>query len=710
MTTKLLKFKVRNFRSIEESSWIDLNDNSCLIGTNEAGKTNLLIALWKLKPANDEPIIPLSDFPRNLYSQYKKENHNKDFFIEAVFLLGDGIQKEISEKLLCDIELVKQTLVKRNYDGDYSVSFPYTKIDTFPKERILGLITSFKRDLLEEELFNKEPELLKKQTLEAIDFSTYEPENNFFTKVELESLFSSIKTFSVEAFGRKQNLPEFFEKNLFTPLSKILDAFDGKPLIPNEEVKNVILQAIPNFIYYSDYGNLDSEIYLPRVIEDIERTDLTESARAKVRTLEVLFKYVGLSPKEIYELGNDRRVLVKELDSNKNVLREREENPSAEEIETWAEKKKERAVLLKSASSSLTQNFKKWWLQGDYIFSFEADGNHFRINVSDELRPEPIELEGRSRGLQWFFSFFLVFLVETKGEHSNSVLLLDEPGLSLHPLAQFDLSKFFKSLSKENQLVYTSHSPFLVDMDNLANVKAVYVDKETGRTNVSSDLRHNQQDSEKSIYPVHAALGLSVSETLLLGCKPILVEGISDQIYLTCIKRYLMGKGKINSNQELVFIPVGGVKGMSPIIKLVSSRENDLPTVLLDSDSSGKLYKSNLINGKYKEHSKKVFEVDEFLGENKSWEIEDLIPHAIITQIIDRKYRGATYFSDNHDYKEPIVDQIESWAEDNKINLEKGWKVEVSKEIINRSDKFFNNISSETEEVWDKLFKVFTEQ
>lgn len=78
------------------------------------------------------------------------------------------------------------------------------------------------------------------------------------------------------------------------------------------------------------------------------------------------------------------------------------------------------------------------------------------------------------------FSFFLVFLVETKEGHSNTILLLDEPGLSLHPLAQYDLAKFFRKLSEENQLIYTSHSPFLVDMDNLANVKAVYIDSETG--------------------------------------------------------------------------------------------------------------------------------------------------------------------------------------------------------------------------------------
>ena len=88
MGTRLLRFKVLNFRSIEESDWIDLGDNTCLVGTNEAGKTNLLIALWKLNPANNEPIVALDDFPRHLYSNYKAEGHNADVFVQAEIELG----------------------------------------------------------------------------------------------------------------------------------------------------------------------------------------------------------------------------------------------------------------------------------------------------------------------------------------------------------------------------------------------------------------------------------------------------------------------------------------------------------------------------------------------------------------------------------------------------------------------------------------------
>lgn len=707
MRTVLKRFKVKNFRSIEESDWVHLGDNTCLVGTNEAGKTNLLLALWKLRPANSEPIVPLDDFPRHLYSQYKADNHSNDVFILADFILADDLQEELATDLKCDKEQIETVLVQRKYDGGYYISFPYTKIDSFDPSRLSTLLAKFNKKINSYEHFIKEDEELKASVQSFID-----------NQIEIFSLkesvfYEDIDNFKTEIidykkiFGRKKNLPDFFDGNLLNPLEFFLNAFKGNTILPTPEIRQKILANLPNFVYYSDYGNLDSEIFLPRVIEDTKRSDLTESARAKARTLDVLFKYVKLSPLEIYELGNDRKVIIKTVDNYQREISVEEEELTEEEIQNWADKKRERGILLRSAAAQLTKSFKEWWLQGDYIFDFEADGQHFRINVSDSLRPEAIELEGRSRGLQWFFSFFLVFLVETKESHDNTVLLLDEPGLSLHPIAQYDLAKFFRKLSEDNQLIYTSHSPFLVDMDNLANVKAVYVNKETGKTQVSANLRYDEKDAEKSIYPVHAALGLTVSDTLLLGCLPILVEGVSDQIYLNLVKRYLIANGKLKYSKELVFIPTGGVRGVGPISTLVSARDDELPYVLLDSDQSGKDYKNKLIGGRYKDERDKVLEVSDFLGEEQ-YEIEDLFPNEAIVREIDRMYRARDFFEDFYNVDKPIVNQIEEWAQDNSIELEKGWKVDLARNMQNRFDKAFSNVNESLVEAWVNLFNRFT--
>ncbi len=706
MGTKLLRYKVINFRSIEESDWIEAGDNTCLVGTNEAGKTNLLIALWKLRPANNEPIIPLADYPRHLYSQYKADGHEKDVFIKADFELAEAVKNKVASDCGCDPEQVAKVLVQRQYNGTYIISLPYSKIEKYDKKRVEVIIGQFTTKIHASDHFTKETPELKGKIEGVISSLLEECEEEFLTKVDIEKILSRLNSLLAE-FGKKQNLPEVFIKHLITPLKKIHDSFDGKSIDTTPEIRSYILKNLPKFVYYSDYGNLDSEIYLPRVIEDLERTDLTESARAKARTLDVLFQYVKLSPQEIYELGNDRKVIVKKLDHYGNEVSSVEQNLSEEEVSSWAEKKKERGVLLRSAASELTKSFKQWWQQGDYIFTFEADGSHFRINVSDTLRPESIELEGRSRGLQWFFSFFLVFLVETKQEHANAILLLDEPGLSLHPLAQYDLATFFRNLSENNQLIYTSHSPFLVDMDNLANVKAVYVDKASGRTKISSNLRYDEVDAEKSIYPVHAALGLTVSDTLLLGCTPVLVEGPSDQILLTLIKRYLISKGKMLNNKELVFIPTGGVRGMGPVTKLVASRENQLPHVLLDSDKPGKDYLKQIKAGAYKDQQGKVLDVATFLGE-KAYEIEDLIPAKTFAAMIDRMYRGKTYFEDILVEGEPIVDQIEKWAGENSVDLQLGWKVDVARELLNNFDRVTKDIPTDLEGHWVSLFETFS--
>ena len=318
------------------------------------------------------------------------------------------------------------------------------------------------------------------------------------------------------------------KKSVISPrlgqLNELLDKINASISTPHpdssEEANSLVLKHLPQFVYYSNYGNLDSEIYLPHVIDNLKRKGLGSKEEAKARTLKVLFDFVKLKPVEIQELG--REVEIEDDD----------EEPTDEEIAAIAKKKKERDVLLQSAGTELTGRFREWWKQGDYRFRFQADGDHFRIWVSDDKRPEDIELENRSTGLQWFLSFFLIFLVESQDAHRDSILLLDEPGLSLHPLAQEDLSKFFDGLSVNNQLIYTTHSPFLVDADHLEQVKAVFVGSD-GTTRVSADLKGADQKTpeSKSIYPVFAALGLSISKTLLLGSRNSLKFGVLERIH-----------------------------------------------------------------------------------------------------------------------------------------------------------------------------------
>lgn len=217
---------------------------------------------------------------------------------------------------------------------------------------------------------------------------------------------------------------------------------------------SAIQSRLPKFVYYSNYGNLDAQIYLPHVVDNMKRDDLGAKEAAKARTLQVLFKLVNLSPQEILDLANVR-TKIRQVNQYNQIIAVTEDN-NLEQIDSGDEQIRTRASLLQSASSKLTTSFKDWWKQGDYRFRLQTDGDYFRIWVSDDRRSEEIELENRSTGLQWFLSFFLIFQYEGEDAHINAIVLLDEPGHSLHPLAQRDLS-FFLIVLRRHIKFYSQH-------------------------------------------------------------------------------------------------------------------------------------------------------------------------------------------------------------------------------------------------------------
>jgi hypothetical protein len=305
----------------------------------------------------------------------------------------------------------------------------------------------------------------------------------------------------------------------------------------------------------------------------------------------------------------------------------------------------------------------------------------------------------------------LVFLVESKEAHAGSILLLDEPGHSLHPLAQRDLSSFFDNLSKSSQIVYTTHSPFMLDYDRLDRVKAVYVDAD-GTTRASDNLRGagvTGESQTRSIYPAHAALGLSVSEGILLGCKVIVVEGESDQNYLSAIKILLVSGGHIAPSRELVFIPAGGVKGVKAVVAIVSGKNDALPNVFLDDDKTGREFGANLVNGLYSDVKERVLSVKDFAPGITDAEVEDLLPPELLVDLAGRTLLRVEEGEFALDKKagRSIVPQMEQFAAENEIALTiPGWKVELSKKV---KTKLLNSglagIDPKLIERWKKLFE-----
>ena len=212
------------------------------------------------------------------------------------------------------------------------------------------------------------------------------------------------------------------------------------------------------------------------------------------------------------------------------------------------------------------------------------------LKVSDQHNEFPIPFEERSHGFQWFFSFYLVFLVESAKAHKGAILLLDEPGLHLHPTLQTKLIDLFERISGDNQLLYSTHLPFLVDGNHLERVRTVHLDgPEPQKTRVSNDVRPT--GDRDTLFPLQAALGYSIAQTLFLGKRSVIVEGITDYWLIKTLNAcFPKVGGEAALHEDTILIPAGGTSRLMPLasIMLASSGVGERHLmVLLDSDREG---------------------------------------------------------------------------------------------------------------------------
>jgi len=486
---RAIRFRVQNFRNIDDSSWIPMQRVTVLVGRNESGKTALLKALHKFNPATPEPYNPQREFPRDRYTREFKDG--ADWPVCSVEFKPDEQLQEKIVSLLGDNSVPKKIVCTRYYDGSLSIQYdPLIEIKPVEPDLIIAtlkkLAASARR--LEAPTPEKEEETQALRTKLVAWASDWQEKLGTLSDLQNDKgveLLSSLGSQS-EKWARP-DLADALEA-LRARVDAVLEEAQESPAL--EQIDEIIEEDLPVFIYFENYGILDSAVYLPRFLKDLDHTP----DDSRIRTVNAMFKHVGLTAQEIANLGVER--------AQQERVQNRE--PTAEMIKEDQERKELRAIKLSSASVDITKRFSRWYGQRRHTIDYQADGDYFRVWVADDRRPGvKIELESRSKGFQWFFSFYLVFLVESGEGHKDAILLLDEPGLHLHPTAQQELIKFFETLANKNQLVYTTHSPFLIDGENLHRVRPVTED-ETGHSQVSVDTWPKDRET---IFPLQAAAG-----------------------------------------------------------------------------------------------------------------------------------------------------------------------------------------------------------
>ena len=319
---------------------------------------------------------------------------------------------------------------------------------------------------------------------------------------------------------------------------------------------------------------------------------------------------------------------------------------------------------LEAVSSLLSRRVKEHWHQNDHLklkVSLELEKyteppGHERVRrwlqfrVEDSRHDFSSRLDRRSTGFRWFISFLAAFLEFERDQ--NLILLLDEPGLSLHARAQIDLLDAIESkLANARQVIYSTHSPFMVRANKL-NQARITEDRgpESGASVVNDAGYVSDPDT---LFPLEAALGYDIAQNLFIGRRNILVEGVSDYIYLTTISGFLLEKGKSSLPTDCRLIPAGGATNIPTFLALLGTQLDIV--VLIDGNTSDQRITNSIAAGRVKLTN--IISLDRFSAVSGA-DIEDLFEPKEYLDFYNRTFSKFIKLTDLKG-KDRIVKRIE---------------------------------------------------
>lgn len=370
-----------------------------------------------------------------------------------------------------------------------------------------------------------------------------------------------------------------------------------------------IRQALPKFWYFDDYYPLSGKININKMASGSGSTEKDKTARA-------LFEFAKIDPNEII-------------------------NAQENEYERFV-------ALLEASANKITKEIFKYWKTNENLdieFKIQSINNqqghpekYLDIRVKSQRHKITLPLDRRSKGFNWFFSFIVWFSRIQSDKKQDYILLLDEPGLNLHASAQSDLLRFINDLAKKHQIIYTTHSPFMIESEYLNRVRTCL---ETDAGTVISDSI--QEKDPNTLFPLQAALGYDIAQNLFISKRNLLVEGPADLVYLTFFSGILQECKRGYLRDDITIIPVGGLDKVATFISLLRGSKLSI-ACLLDTftDQKGKQKIQDLISQKIiKEKNIRFF--DEFSDSGKNTaDIEDLFEKKEYLKYFNLAFSGET--------------------------------------------------------------------
>lgn len=575
---KLREFRVREFRSIWDSCPVKVDDQvTCLVGKNEAGKTALLMALYRTNPiiAEDAAFDETYDYPKREVEDYRfaVENGDRDqaVVVDALYELeGDDI--EAVESVFGPKVLKSKTFKRETYYGKSNSKFFLSADDAAARTHLA-----------------EEPGLtdaLKTTLTGAADWNAF--------AAALDGAEATVAVNALKALVAKVR-----EKGLTFYI-----------------FNSLIWPRAPKYLYFDEYYQMRGRANLNALIAREDAKKLEDSD----------YPLIGLI--NLARLDHRKLVAAKNTTELKNRL--------------------------EGAGNHLTGRIVKYWSQNQHIqMRFDVrdakpedppdmrQGINVWGEVYDTVHWAHTPLGTRSRGFVWFFSF-LAWYEDIKRQKQNVILLLDEPGLSLHGRAQADLLKYFEAELSAHQLLYSTHSPFMIDPAKFDRVRIVQdlgieakerLPKDRDGTKVLTNVFDATEDS---LFPLQGALGYEIQQTLFIGPNSLVVEGPADMLYLWAVSAQLEREGRTGLSKSWVITPVGGSGKVPTFVALLSTQKGLNVATLLDIQNSDRaqiedLYKKKLLK------RKQVSTYGDFVGKGEA-DVEDMFERDFYVALVNAEF------------------------------------------------------------------------
>ena len=297
---------------------------------------------------------------------------------------------------------------------------------------------------------------------------------------------------------------------------------------------------------------------------------------------------------------------------------------------------------------------------------------HIWIRVEDARYGITTSFGAQSRGFVWFFSF-LAWYQKIRKDNQNIILLLDEPGLSLHAKAQADLLRYFEEeLAPDHQVIYTTHSPFMIDPWHFDRVRIVQdLRTEPNSKNLPADKQGTKVIAEvleatpDSLFPLQGALGYEIYQTLFIGPNTLVVEGASDFQYLKTMSGLLQQKGKAGLSSHWTLTHAGSSDKVPTFVALIGANTKLNIAVLIDSQKKDQQKIKNLYEQKLlkKNH---VLTYADFVGNNEA-DVEDMFAPEFYLKLVNGEFGTSLTMNDLSVGSPRIVRRLEDYFENNPL-------------------------------------------